>query len=117
MTTLPKHYTSGELLPRLIADAFADLNHFERGGNEASAYEAQIRRVIEAGIDAGAIRKRCSPTFSAAPNNMLFEDCMFSWNEVRAWIKELWKRNGLLYHLGKMTLAEKRRPPDREPNY
>lgn len=81
-----KYYCSGETLSREIADEFADTNNLERGVGDALLYEVQIRRSLEKGVEAGAIKKRCWPSFQPCDDNIQFESCCFEWEEVRLWV-------------------------------
>ena len=82
-----KFYCSGKILPRQIADAFADINQIKRGCGDALSYEVQIRLLLDEGIKAGVIQKRCSPSFAPCDKNTLLEDCVLEWGEVREWVK------------------------------
>ncbi len=83
-----KFYSFGEILPRLIADAWADINEYEHGQGDVLQYEMQIRQALESGIDAGTIRKLGYPNFSPVNPGTPFDECCFEWGEVQAWIKE-----------------------------
>lgn len=84
-----RDFAAGEILPCLIADAWADLNNCEHGQGDALLYEIEVRRLIEAGIEAGKIKCRGGhPKYAPAPAGVAFEDCYFEWEEIRAWIKE-----------------------------
>jgi len=84
-----RYFAAGEISPRLIADAWADLNNCEHGQGDALLYEIEVRRLIEAGIEAGKITCRGGhPKYAPAPADVAFEDCYFEWEEIRAWVKE-----------------------------
>lgn len=76
---------SGEAVARDLADAWADLNGLPRGEGPALAYEVQVRRAIDKGIEAGEVRKLSYPLLSPVPEGAAFEDCFFEWDELRAW--------------------------------
>lgn len=83
-----QYFCSGEILPRLLADKWAELNECEPGQDAALLFEIQIRRTIEAGIRAGKICKLSAPSLEPARPDTLFEDSVFAWSEIRGWEKE-----------------------------
>ena len=91
---MDKYYCSGEILPDLLADEWDKRNNSDSNSPAHRECAAEYRRVIEAGIAAGAIRKRYGKNLTIAYHNILFEDCAFSWDEIKAWAKielgEIW---------------------------
>jgi len=81
-----KYFASGGVLPWKLAEAWADLNNIAHTSSDFSQFEKQMRAVIEAGVGAGIIQKRCRPSYAPCGNDVLFEDCSFSWDEIRAWV-------------------------------